>query len=33
MRNLFLIGYMGTGKSSVAKFLSEKYGWDVLEMD
>lgn len=33
MRNLFLIGYMGTGKSTVAKFLSEKHGWDVLEMD
>ena len=33
MRNLFIIGYMGTGKSTVAKFLSEKHGWDLLEMD
>ena len=33
MRNLFIIGYMGTGKSTVAKILSEKHGWDLLEMD
>lgn len=33
MRNLFIIGYMGTGKSTVAKYLSEKHGWDVLEID
>ena len=33
MKNIFLIGYMGTGKSSVAKFLSNKWGWNVLEMD
>ena len=33
MDNIFLIGYMGTGKSSVAKFLSTEHGWDVLEMD
>ena len=33
MRNIFLIGYMGTGKSTVATYLHENYGMEVLEMD
>ena len=33
MKNIFLIGYMGTGKSSVAAYMAEKYGMEVLEMD
>ena len=33
MRNIFLIGYMGTGKSTVAAFISKEYGLDVMEMD
>ena len=33
MKNIFLIGYMGTGKSSVAAHMAEKYGMEVLEMD
>ena len=33
MKNIFLIGYMGTGKSSVAAHMGTKYGMEVLEMD
>ena len=33
MKNLYLIGYMGTGKSTVAAFLSKEQGMDILEMD
>ncbi len=33
MKNIFLIGYMGTGKSSVAAYMAEEYGLEVLEMD
>ena len=33
MKNVFLIGFMGCGKSSVAAHLSKTYGMDVLEMD
>ena len=33
MNNLFLIGFMGCGKSTVAKALSEMYGMTVIEMD
>ena len=33
MRNIFLIGYMGTGKSTVAAYLHENCGMEVLEMD
>src|SRR6266567_1717423 len=31
--NLYLIGYRGTGKSSVAHLLAEKLGWPWLDMD
>ena len=32
-RNLFLIGFMGTGKSTIAAELSKLLFRDVLEMD
>lgn len=31
--NIVLIGFMGTGKSTVSAYLSEKFGMDVVEMD
>lgn len=33
MKNVFLIGYMGTGKSTVASWLSQKRGMEIIEMD
>ena len=33
MRNLFLIGFMGCGKSSVARHLSKVKGMSLVEMD
>ncbi len=33
MKNIFLIGYMGTGKSSVAAHMAKAYGMEVVEMD
>lgn len=33
MNNVFLIGFMGSGKSTVASCLSRNYGMDVIEMD
>lgn len=33
MKNIFLIGFMGSGKSTVAACLSENYGMDIIEMD
>lgn len=33
MRNIFLIGYMGTGKSTVAAHMAKQYGMEVVEMD
>lgn len=33
MKNLFLIGYMGTGKSTVASYLAKQYDLDIVEMD
>ncbi len=33
MKNIFLIGFMGCGKSTVATCLSEKCGLDIAEMD
>lgn len=33
MKNIFLIGYMGTGKSSVAAHMTKAYGMEVVEMD
>jgi shikimate kinase len=31
--NLILIGYRGTGKSTVARLLAAKLGWDWLDLD
>ncbi|MBQ8280116.1 MAG: shikimate kinase [Roseburia sp.] len=33
MKNIFLIGFMGSGKSTIAKVLSEKLGVEQVEMD
>lgn len=33
MKNIFLIGYMGTGKSTVASFLCDENNRDIVEMD
>lgn len=33
MKNIFLIGYMGTGKSTVAAHVANAYGMEVMEMD
>lgn len=33
MNNVFLIGFMGSGKSTIAACMSENYGMDVVEMD
>lgn len=33
MKNIFLIGFMGSGKSTIAKVLSEKLGVPQVEMD
>ena len=32
-RNLFLVGFMGCGKSTMARILSEKTGAELIEMD
>lgn len=32
-RNIFLIGFMGSGKTTVAGYLSETYGMEAAEMD
>lgn len=33
MRNIMLIGFMGTGKSTVAAHMNQAYGMEVVEMD
>lgn len=33
MRNIMLIGFMGTGKSTVAACMNREYGMEVVEMD
>lgn len=32
-KNIFLIGFMGAGKSTVARYLHKKYGMEWMEMD
>ena len=32
-KNIVLIGFMGTGKSTIARALCEKYGFEIVEMD
>ena len=31
--NIVLIGFMGTGKSTVSSYLKKKFGMEVVEMD
>ncbi|MEX2460884.1 MAG: shikimate kinase [Paenibacillaceae bacterium] len=31
--NIVLVGFMGTGKSTVGRFLAEKLGWDFIDTD
>ena len=33
MKNIFLIGFMGTGKSTVARNMKRRYHTEILEMD
>lgn len=33
MNNLYLIGYRGVGKSTIAPLLARRMGWQVVEMD
>ena len=33
MENVFLIGFMGSGKSTIARCLAENYGMDMMDMD
>lgn len=33
MKNIFLIGFMGSGKSTVASYLSKEYAMEIVEMD
>jgi shikimate kinase len=33
MENIFLIGFMGTGKTTVAKCLNRKYDMEIIDMD
>ena len=30
---IFLIGFMGSGKSTISKYLKEHYGMEKIEMD
>ena len=33
MKHIFLTGFMGTGKSTVARCVHEQYGMEIIEMD
>lgn len=33
MNNIYLIGYRGAGKSTIAPMLADRCGWTVVEMD
>lgn len=33
MRNIVLVGFMGTGKSTVASALAERLGWSKVDLD
>ena len=33
MKNIFLIGFMGTGKSTVARYLNREFAMEIIEMD
>lgn len=31
--NIYLVGFMGTGKTTVGKLLAEKQGWNFIDLD
>ena len=31
--NIVLIGFMGTGKTTISEYLKEAYGMDIIDMD
>lgn len=33
MKNIFLTGFMGCGKTSVGRVLAERLGWDFVDLD
>jgi shikimate kinase len=33
IRNIVIVGFMGTGKSTVSRLLSERLGWDRIDTD
>jgi len=33
MKNIYLVGFMGTGKTSVGKELAKKKKWQFLDLD
>ena len=33
MENVFLVGFMGSGKSTIASYLAENYGMEIIDMD
>ena len=33
MKNIFLIGFMGCGKSAVSRHMASKHGFEIIEMD
>lgn len=33
MKNIFLVGFMGTGKSTIARRMKQKYHMEIVEMD
>lgn len=33
MKNIVLVGFMGTGKTSVGKLLAKKLGWEFIDTD
>lgn len=33
MKNIFLVGFMGTGKSTIARRMKQKYHMEIIEMD
>ncbi|MBR6078383.1 MAG: AAA family ATPase, partial [Paludibacteraceae bacterium] len=33
MERVYLIGYMGCGKTTIGKRLAKSLGWDVIDMD
>ncbi len=32
-QNIFLVGFMGSGKTAVSKLLNKRYGFEIIDMD